>query len=113
MTLFNKISNIINDVWFGRELLYKVFWLYKILIGGFLGVIFQILYINGLQSISMPILSFYFIYHIWVLNGLVKCRNNISKFHSFIPNLTILFVGINAVSLIIFVLSFIKKTITL
>ena len=91
-----QLEQIIKDVWFGRESLLKVFWLYKVAIGGLIGVLFETLFtLKDFRTLSVIVLAFYLVYHIWVLKGLIACKDNLKKFH-FISNIVIYFVGINA-----------------
>ena len=109
MSFKNKIETIIQDVWFGREDLSKVFWIYKVAIGGFIGIVFQVCYLTQeLKSLSMAILAFYIIYHVWVLKGLLASKNNVKKFH-FISSFIVYFVAVNTFSLIILLYNVFKN----
>jgi hypothetical protein len=93
------MNEIIKNVWYGREKLWKVFWVYKVLIGGLLGIFFQILEDAKLELPSIAILAFYTIYHVWVLKGLYICRFNLEN-TTIIPKLVVPFVWVNAIFLV-------------
>jgi hypothetical protein len=101
--------NIAKRVWFGKELLWKVFWIYKTLIASILGLIMN-LFIDE-NSIYSFLLGIYFVYHVWVLTGLYKCRFNCKNPQICAP-LTTVFTLISALSLGFFVLNFAVKSLT-
>lgn len=77
------LEEIIRRVWYGREKLWKVFWLYKVLIGIVLASTVDLLAKYGFKTITNVVLAFYVAFHIWVLKGLYACRFNSQR-----PNLT-------------------------
>ncbi len=106
----NYLEQKIRDIWFGRELLWKVFWIYKILIGGSLGLVFELLYQSELKTLSALVLAVYCVFHVFALQGLLTCRRN-SKYQNILPNLVIGFVGVNVFFLAILVCAFFLKII--
>jgi hypothetical protein len=94
----NWIIKTIQDVWFGRERLWRVFWIYNVLVGGVLGFIVEGVIINGKNFENLSLLSFYTVYHIWLLKGIYECRRNASN-QTIIPNLMVMFVCLNSILL--------------
>lgn len=88
----------IKDVWFGRELLWKVFWIYKFAIGGILGLLFEFINSNRMHIEATIILAIYTVFHIWVLKGLYACRFNMAS-PRFVAPIIPFFVGLNFVLL--------------
>lgn len=110
MNIQNLLEKEIRDVWFGRQKLAKVFWLYKFAIGTVLNLTLEFAIINfKTPTFTWIIFSIYLIYHIWILKGLIACRNNIIKFDifsKFIPYL----VALNVVGIFILTIELLKKS---
>jgi hypothetical protein len=94
------IIKIIRDVWFGREKLWKVFWLYHFLLGTFLGFILELVLLKEKTLFSIFFLAFYTVFSIWVLRGLYSCRFNLEN-KSFIPTLITFIVCLNSFFLVL------------
>jgi hypothetical protein len=110
MSIQNLIEKEIRDVWFGRQKLAKVFWIYKFLIGTILNIIIELAIINfKTLSFTWIIFSIYLIYHIWILKGLIACKNNVIKFYifsKFIPYL----VALNVIGIVATMVELVTKT---
>jgi hypothetical protein len=92
------LINKINDVWFGRERLWRVFWIYNVLIGSILGIAVEGAIIHNKSIEKVIVLSVYTVYNIWVLKGLYECRKNAQN-QTFIPYLMLGFVYLNSILL--------------
>jgi len=91
----NKIQTEIQDVWFGRVKLWKVFWLHTSVIGTILSLIIDFLFFSGQFLLSIAFLAVYTIFVIWISKGLYACRFNVKNPEGLIPKLTIVFIVLN------------------
>lgn len=91
----DKIIIEIRNVWFGREKLWKVFWLYAGLIGTILSFVIDILFFSGQFMLSTAFLSFYTVFVIWISKGIYACRLNVKNPQGLIPKIAVLFMVIN------------------
>jgi hypothetical protein len=98
----NKIQTEIQDVWFGRVKLWKVFWLHTSVIGTILSLIIDFLFFSGQFLLSIAFLAVYTIFVIWISKGLYACRFNVKNPEGLRPKFTIVFIVLN---LFLFVVS--------
>lgn len=100
-----KIYPIIRNVWFGKEKLWKVFWLYKILLGTLFSVALESKikgeYIKELSEgiYSVIFLPLFIVFNVWVLKGLYACRYNLNNKTGYIPKIIPFFIAVNVIFL--------------
>ena len=110
MSIRSLIEKEIRDVWFGRQKLARVFWIYKFLIGTIFNFILEYTILTfNVQTFTWVIFSIYLIYHVWILKGLIACRNNIIKFYIFSKFMPYL-VALNVVGIFIIIVELVKKS---
>lgn len=99
------IKKIIQDIWFGRTELWKVFWIYKVLVGGVINVIVEFFILEKARLLSVAALAIYTVFHVWVLKGLYACRFN-CKNSKILASVVVGFVIINCLALALNVVYF-------
>ena len=102
------ITQIIQDAWYGKEKLWKVFWFYKVIGSTLIGLLVEISIRANNNLIIATSFALYFVYGIWVLNSLFSCRFN-SKNQKYMPKVVEIFVFVNLFFLLLSTFLVMKK----
>lgn len=93
------IEQIIKNSWYGKEKLWRVFWLYKFIGGGVTTILVELAIHLESNLLLACCLALYFVFSIWVLKSVFACRFN-STYQKYLPKIIEIFIFINIFFLI-------------
>lgn len=104
-----SFEQIIKDVWFGREILWKVFWIYSGILSVIISILVDATLLAGYFTLSVILFAFYTIFTIWASKGLYACRFNVKNPTIIKTNLVTGFAILNIFWLVYFMPGFFKE----